>query len=238
MAKTTSKTPKSVPSWWQAVKDKLNLQPLNSTLNSPPKPKPPLTGSFTAGGGTMAQGANGQTVNIPKPPTSNTPSWLPAWLQPKPPTSGNPYQTLTTNPYNATPPKPAIPTGSFISGGGQFVLGSQQQAVPTAIPTGSFLAGGGSLVLGPNQQAYNRDQTPNGTFIGAGGEAMRGPDTAIADITPPPSSDGGSGYGYDYKAKRRGSGSGNYDGYERTAYPQRQNNLPAWARGLANWSIG
>jgi hypothetical protein len=178
----------------------------------------------------------GNVANWLKNLNSNVPvggRYSPAY-QPNSPSAPSWYVTERPDTYNAAPAQPT-PTGSFIGGGGQVVLGPQQTAVPSTIPTGSFLGGGGQYVLGPNQRAYLRKPGVTGTFIGAGGEAVRGPDTTIMLDHPPAGGGGDGSYGY----RRRGGGGGG-DGDRYPPYPQRvaEENMPAWYRGLANWSIG
>jgi hypothetical protein len=225
------------PSWWQKLKNKLSqlgtpaglgggLQvpkiPTTTTTTKPPKPWWQQLGNIPVGG-------------TPSPLQSTS---LPAWLQPKPPANTG-YQTFApADKYNAAPAQP-LPTSSFIGGGGNAVLGANQQAVSPIIPTSSVIGGGGQYVLGPNQKGYLRDR-PIGstTFLGAGGEAVRGPDVPIATVPASGSGSSGGGGGYGYKKKRYGGGRGYTP---RTYAPsQYQDNAPAWAKsaGLANWSIG
>jgi hypothetical protein len=205
---STSPKP-SAPSWWQQVKSKLQQ---------------------------MTQIAQQGTV-VPKgyvPPTGKPPAWYT-------PQMSNYAHAPVTNPYNRTPTRTVapLPTGSFFAGGGQYV-NTSVGPMSTTIPTGSFVASGGRVVRGPNSQAYNRNQTVNGSFLGAQGQAVRGPDYAVADVQQPKTSGGGGGSGgYGYKKRRRGGGGGGggYGEANQTGYAQRDN-TPAWAQGLANWSIG
>lgn len=173
-----------------------------------------------------------QGTIVPKGTVRTTPK-PPAWYTPQ---MSNYVMPTKPNPYNATPPKPktTIPTGSFIGGGGTSVLTSVG-AMPLTIPTSSVLGGGGQYVVGPNRQAYPRNPSVNSTFLAAQGQAVRGPDVPIADVQQPDTSSGG--YGYEPYKKRRGGGGGGSGGGD-YGYTPREQNVPAWARGLANWSIG
>lgn len=207
---------KNVPSWWNKIKNKLSQLGNGNSGSSTYTYRPTLPATSASN---LSQ--QGPTYR-PSQNANRRPPWRPGQI------------TVTPNQYNATPPPAPIPTGSFLAANGQYALGTQQQAVPTTIPTGSFLGGGGQYVLGGNQQAYLINRRPTtGTFIAAGGEAVRGPDIAVATVEEP-SSGGGSGGYSGYKRKK---GGGRAPAPQPT-YQPREDYGPAWARGLANWSIG
>src|SRR3990172_7380032 len=183
--------PQPPPSWWTKIKDRLNQLGTPSGLGggsiTPAFPLTPPAGpgpsSFLGGGGTMAQGAGGQAVQISKPPQYTQPATY--GISPRPAQRAPAYGGGYNPTIQQRPPawlgstRPAEGPSSFFGGGGDVVQGPNGP-VPSTIPTGSFIGGGGDYVLGPNRQAYYiGPQGPN-TFIGAGGEAVRGPDMPIS----------------------------------------------------------
>ncbi len=125
--------------------------------------------------------------------------------------------------------------------------------VPTEnIPTGSFLGGGGKYVLGPDRQAYSmaalRGVGP-GTFLGGGGTIPRGIWPSGGDVIynsdgTPISTMGGYDRTGSYSSDYRMGGYSRYtpasygSGYGGRGYQPRQNRMPRWMQALVNWRIG
>jgi hypothetical protein len=206
----------NTPSWWAKIKEKLSqiTSGGNTPTNRPPyRPLSTIQNQPSTLQTGLPYNQQPPVGYGPSAPTNRPPAWLSA---------------------SAPTTQPIIPTGSFIGGGGSIVQTSVGP-MSTNIPTSSVLGGGGEYVIGPNRGAYLRNQ-PVGpsSFVGAGGQAVRGPDLAVETIEEPTAGSGGGG-GYSYK-RRRGGGGGR--GYQPVVYPEREQYTPAWARGLANWSIG
>lgn len=236
------------PSWWQQIKNRLNqlgaptglggglnvpkIQTTTSVNPQGASSRPPKRPAWLTG--LQSQLSSIPVGGAPSPLQSTS---LPAWLTPKPPINTGYQHATSPDQYNAAPPQPLL-TSSFIGGGGNAVLGTNQQATSPIIPTSSVIGGGGQYVIGSNQQGYQINR-PIGstTFQGAGGEAVRGPDVPIETVPGSDSSTGGGGYGgYGYKRRRGGGGYRPRAPYQPTQY---DNSQPAWAKGgLANWSIG
>jgi len=180
-------------------------QPYNSPLNGPmdiAQPPDP----------------NGPMPYIPQsqqpqwqPPQQNRPQ-LPAWLQ------------QSQAPQGWLQPKPKNKHANAASQGGN----------PNATPTGSVLSGGGEYVMGPSGQAVpmiTQTQTPTGSMLAANGTVAQGPQFNFPQMDPmadQPNSGYGYGFGSRYRGWGGGRGGGGGGGYS---------NLPAWFLGLNSWSF-
>lgn len=145
--------------------------------------------------------------------------------------------------YNPTATNPALPPRRAPAYGGTY------NPTPT---TQSVAGASNSAVVAPawwQQMAQGYANQASAYQASGGGQPPEGnlsdfyfrhPDKPTTPATPPTLAGGGySGYGYS-KYRRRGGGGGRGGGYSYAPRPQSTyaDSGPAWARGLANWSIG
>jgi len=164
----------------------------------------------------------------------NNPSWLnvnrPAT------TPANPYgiqpwqiaqqQTLAAQPYNNTAQNPELKYNNPAWMSVNMPASVQPPAWWNQIAQQYAQQG---AARGPIQPP----ESPRDDFY------FRHPGTPTTPTTSTTSGSGGYGYGGYGSKKRRGGGGSRYGGYQPQQYEKAQyDNAPAWARGLANWSIG
>lgn len=220
----------TVPAWLQAIRNRLNNDPLMATTSlgggNAMVPNFNTQASITQGQQTYAQ--NNPTPNVVAAPAPiRTQNQAPAWMQAI-------SNRVNTSPYLSpaggfgnTQPVPNFysPTND----GNQRnpnEQGTTEQGTSTQ-GTNSFIGSGGEAVLGSNGSQAYFPWTPAGvnTFIGAGGQAVRGPQAyqtignfQSGDVNGGSQAGGGGGgsggFGSNYGGNwRRGGGGGGGGGY-------------------------